>query len=162
MRFESGDEGTQLGLAVRRRLIQALAVPIECDGVILAFTDINRVTLSCVLHCGLRRMNRLACSNSGGKSRHPRYGRCWYIPAKLLSAITSNPPGPVATLPRITTPTGGRAKCWELLRRQKRSDFVDVVLSILQPRIPSICIEGTAVSLVDLGRANGAIYVDGS
>lgn len=44
----------------------------------LAFTgigadeDIDGITLLCVLHRSLCRVNGLAC-NTGGKSRHPRY-----------------------------------------------------------------------------------------
>ncbi|WP_198404904.1 hypothetical protein [Burkholderia ambifaria] len=70
----------------------------------LAFTDIDAdkdidgITLLCVLHRSLCKVNGLA-RNNGGKSRHPRYGRRRDIPAKPLSAITSHPPGPVTPLP---------------------------------------------------------------
>lgn len=79
--LEFGDEGAQLGLIVGQCLVvQALTVPIECHGVMVALTDIDAdkdidgVTLLSVLHRSLCRVNGLACNN-GGKSRHPRYGR---------------------------------------------------------------------------------------
>jgi len=74
VRLEFGDEGAKFGLVVGKRLVvQALAVPIECDGVMLAFTDIDAdedidgVTLLSVLHRSVSRVSGLAC-NDGGKS----------------------------------------------------------------------------------------------
>ncbi|WP_408588778.1 3'-5' exonuclease family protein [Paraburkholderia tropica] len=57
------------------------------------------------MHRKLCRLDGLACDN-GSKSRHPRYGRPQDILAEPLLAITSHPPGPVTTPPRIMTATG--------------------------------------------------------
>jgi len=70
----------------------------------LAFTDIDAdedidgAMLLSVLHRRMSRVNGLACNN-GGKSRHPRYRWRRDILAKPVSAITNQPPGPVA-IPR--------------------------------------------------------------
>lgn len=105
MRLEFGNEGAQLGLIVGQRLVvKALSAPIEGDGVMVAFADIDadeyiaRAMLLVLLHRRLCRLNGLAC-NIGGKSRHPRYGRPQDILAEPLLAITSYPPGPVTTPP---------------------------------------------------------------
>lgn len=71
--------------------------------------EIDDVMLLGFLRLGLCRVNGLAC-NKGGKSRHPRYGRRRNVPAKLLSAITSHPPGPVTT-PRDHDCDWGRKSC---------------------------------------------------
>ncbi|CAG9257141.1 hypothetical protein BDI4_540009 [Burkholderia diffusa] len=99
--LEFGEEGAQLGLVAGRRLVvHALVVPIECNGVMLAFTDVDAdedfdgIMLSFVLHRSFCRESGLACNN-GGKPRHPRYGRRRDTSAKPLSAITSHPPDPL-------------------------------------------------------------------
>lgn len=70
------------GTSDRRRTgsVQALAVPTECNGVMLADVDNNDniegvmllllLLLLCILRRSLCRLNELACNN-GGKSGHP-------------------------------------------------------------------------------------------
>lgn len=101
MRLEFGNEGAQLGLIVGQRLVvKALSAPIEGDGVMVTFADIDadeyidRAILLVFLHRRLCRLNGLAI---GGKSRHPRYGWPQDILAEPLLGITSHPPGPVTT-----------------------------------------------------------------
>ncbi|BEH63311.1 hypothetical protein BpKM390_45560 [Burkholderia pseudomallei] len=81
MRPKFADEGAQFRFIVGHCLVvQALSVPIERDGVMLAFADIDTdedvdgVMLLVLLHRSMCGMNELAC-NLGGESRHPRYGR---------------------------------------------------------------------------------------
>lgn len=105
VRLEFGDERAQFGLIVGQRfVVQALAIPIESDGMMVAFADIDAdeyidgAILLVFLHRRFCRLNGLACNN-GGKSRHPRYGRPQDILAEPLLAITSHPPGSVTTPP---------------------------------------------------------------
>jgi hypothetical protein len=79
--LEVGNEGAQFGLIVGQRLVvQALPGLIECYSMMLAFAyinaddDIDGVVLLVLLHRRLCGLSGLAC-RTGGKSRHPRYGR---------------------------------------------------------------------------------------
>lgn len=65
--LEFGDESAQFGLIVGQRfVVQALSVPIESDGMMVAFADIDAdeyidgAMLLVVLHHGLCRVNGLA------------------------------------------------------------------------------------------------------
>jgi hypothetical protein len=98
VRLEFRNERAQFGLVVEERLVvQALAIPTRCYGVMLAFTDVDTdegidgVMLLEFLHRRVCRLSGLACIN-GGESRHPRDGPPQDILAEPVLAVTTHPP----------------------------------------------------------------------
>ncbi|KGS93396.1 hypothetical protein X963_4503 [Burkholderia pseudomallei MSHR7498] len=116
MRPKFADEGAQFRFIVGHCLVvQALSVPIERDGVMLAFADIDTdedvdgVMLLVLLHRSMCGMNELAC-NLGGESRHPRYGRPQICLGRAPISDHQPPTKPGDNTPRIMS-DWGRESC---------------------------------------------------